>query len=156
MLTKPSKTSANLKAFLINSPFHAPAIIDLIHETWWSSPKALGFKYVSMLKSHRKDRPSEVTLPDAMICMAGAHVWAALQPWQTGHYILAPEFSQGRLKGTYKSLLDILHRQRASASSKTFNKVMHDLYLRVSGSQAGPATALGSVNNVICLDIDSD
>ncbi|KAJ7884816.1 hypothetical protein B0H14DRAFT_3128331 [Mycena olivaceomarginata] len=57
-ITKPAKVAA-LKAFATDQPFQAPLIVDLIHETWWKGPKALGFKYIKELKSHRVDRPSE-------------------------------------------------------------------------------------------------
>ncbi|KAJ6547740.1 hypothetical protein DFH09DRAFT_1087497 [Mycena vulgaris] len=83
--------------------------------------------------------------------------WAGLQAWATGHYVPAPEFSQGRLESTYQSLLGILEDQRSGKSSKAFNGIMHDLYVKVSQSQPGVApNASGSANNVISLDIDSD
>ncbi|KAJ7868363.1 hypothetical protein B0H14DRAFT_3585195, partial [Mycena olivaceomarginata] len=114
-----------LKVFKTDKPFLAPIIIELIREIWWSSHKALGFKHVNDLKSNRKDRPTEVVLPDGMICLPGAHAW------QTGVYIPAPEFSQGRLESTYKSLVTVMDEQR-SKSPKIFNKLMHDLYLAVA------------------------
>ncbi|KAJ7892130.1 hypothetical protein B0H14DRAFT_3854913 [Mycena olivaceomarginata] len=85
-----------LKVYKTDKPFLAPIIIELIREIWWSSHKALGFKHVNDLESNRKDRPTEVVLPDAMICLAGANAFVALQAWQTGVYIPVPEFSQGR------------------------------------------------------------
>ncbi|KAJ7116294.1 hypothetical protein C8R44DRAFT_879677 [Mycena epipterygia] len=143
-----------LKVFVTDKPFFAPIIIELIRETWWSSHKALGFKHLNDLKSNRKDRPTEVVLLDAMICLAGANAFAALQAWQTGVYIPAPEFSQGRLESTYKSLVAVVDEQ-CSKSPKIFNKLMHDLYLAVAKSPSGPS-ASGSANNVISLAIDSD
>ncbi|KAJ7812810.1 hypothetical protein B0H14DRAFT_2605528 [Mycena olivaceomarginata] len=143
------------KVFKTDKPFLAPIIIELIREIWWSSHKVLGFKHVNDLESNRKDRPTEVVLPDAMICLAGANAFAALQAWQTGVYIPAPEFSQGRLESTYKSLITVMDEQR-SKSPKIFNKLMHNLYLAVAKSPSGPSAASGSVNNVISLAIDSD
>ncbi|KAJ7871066.1 hypothetical protein B0H13DRAFT_2350135 [Mycena leptocephala] len=107
-----------LKVFVTDKPFFAPIIIELIRETWWSIHKALGFKHVNDLKSKRKDRPSEVVLPDSMICLAGANAYTALQTWQTGVYIPAPNSARGVLK--------------------IFNKLMHDLYLAVAKSPSGP------------------
>ncbi|KAJ7847288.1 hypothetical protein B0H13DRAFT_1907365 [Mycena leptocephala] len=130
-----------LKVFVTDKPFFAPIIIELIRETWWSSHKALGFKHVNDLKSKQKDRPSEA--------------YTALQTWQTGVYIPAPEFSQGRLESTYQSLLAVMEEQRTK-SPKIFNKLMHDLYLAVAKSPSGPSTTSGSANNVISLAIDSD
>ncbi|KAJ7358288.1 hypothetical protein DFH08DRAFT_802122 [Mycena albidolilacea] len=148
----PRKTT---KVFNTGKPFFAPLIIDLAHETWWSSRKALGFKHVADLKSNRADRPTEVVLPDAMMCMAGAHAWAALQAYQTGVYVPAPEFSQGRLENTYQSLLSVMEQQRSN-SPKTFNRIMHELYLKVSNSTDSTALGTGSANIVISLAIDSD
>ncbi|KAJ7736808.1 hypothetical protein B0H16DRAFT_1500378 [Mycena metata] len=145
------------KAFIVAQPFHAPAIVDLIHEGWWSSSKSLGFTYIKDLKSNRDDRPNEVVLPDPMICLAGSFVWAALQTYSTGRFVPAPEFSQARLEGTYKSLLAVLTAQREGKSAKTFNRTMHELYVKVSHSQIATASAAsGSANNIICLDIDSE
>ncbi|KAJ7190494.1 hypothetical protein GGX14DRAFT_579765 [Mycena pura] len=45
--------------FISTLPFHAPAISDLIHEGWWMSPKATGFKHFKELKSNRADRPED-------------------------------------------------------------------------------------------------
>ncbi|KAJ6583662.1 hypothetical protein B0H10DRAFT_1962145 [Mycena sp. CBHHK59/15] len=99
--------------FNVQTPFLAPAIVDLIHETWWSSSKALGFKYAKKLKSHRADRPEEVVLPYAMICLATVNLWASLLAYSTGHYVPPPpEFNQARLEGMYKTLLDIMQEQR--------------------------------------------
>ncbi|KAJ7488642.1 hypothetical protein B0H11DRAFT_2405610 [Mycena galericulata] len=154
-VTNPAKASKVIltKARLL----FAPALVDFIHETWWSGPKALGFQHLKKLKLNRDDRPTEVVLPDAMICLAGANVWAAILSYQTGYYVRPPEFNQARLEGTYKSLLDIMQKQRDGLSAETFNRVMHDLYLKVSQSPATDAAAAsGSANNVICLDIDSD
>ncbi|KAJ6553785.1 hypothetical protein DFH09DRAFT_1166687 [Mycena vulgaris] len=132
-------------------------MVDMIREAWWSSPRGIGSIHRKHLKSNRADRPNEVVLPDAMICLAGANAWAGLQAWATGHYVPAPEFSQGRLESTYQSLLGILEDQRSGKSSKAFNGIMHDLYVKVSQSQSGVApNASGSANNVISLDIDSD
>ncbi|KAJ7896208.1 hypothetical protein B0H13DRAFT_2338538 [Mycena leptocephala] len=153
--TVPRPPPKILKAFVTDKPFFAPIIIELIRETWWSSHKALGFKHVNVLKSNRKDRPTEVVLPDSMICLAGANAYTALQAWQTGVYIPAPEFSQGRLESTYQSLIAVMEEQRTK-SPKIFNKLMHDLYLAVAKSPSGPSTASGSANNVISLAIDSD
>ncbi|KAJ7438608.1 hypothetical protein FB451DRAFT_1570207 [Mycena latifolia] len=105
---------AVLKAFNTNLPFHAPAIVDMIHEVWWSGRKSIGFTHQKKLKFNREDRPTEVVLPDAMICLAGANVWAALQAWLTGRYVHPEEFSQGRLESTYNSLLTIMEEQRNS------------------------------------------
>ncbi|KAJ7897945.1 hypothetical protein B0H14DRAFT_3424804 [Mycena olivaceomarginata] len=154
-ITKPAKVAA-LKAFATDQPFQAPLIVDLIHETWWKGPKALGFKYIKELKSHRVDRPSEVGLPDPMVCAAGAYTWASLLTRQTGHYVPTPEFSQELLESTYKALEDFIKQQRDGKSSKSFNKAMHDLYLRVSRSQSATVTSSGSANNVVTLAIDSD
>ncbi|KAJ7867554.1 hypothetical protein B0H14DRAFT_3588673 [Mycena olivaceomarginata] len=137
-ITKPAKVAA-LKAFATDQPFQAPLIVDLIHETWWKGPKALGFKYIKELKSHRVDRPSEVGLPDPMVCAAGAYAWA-----------------QELLESTYKALEDFIKQQRDGKSSKSFNKAMHDLYLRSSRSQSATVTSSGSANNVVTLAIDSD
>ncbi|KAJ6559264.1 hypothetical protein B0H10DRAFT_2240543 [Mycena sp. CBHHK59/15] len=138
-------------------PFLAPAIVDLIHETWWSSSKALGFKYAKKLKSHRADHPEEVVLPDAMICLATVNLWASLLAYSTGRYVPPPEFNQAPLEGMYKTLLDIMQEQRNGKSGKAFNGIMHDLYRKVSQSSVPVATAAsGSGNSVICLEIDSD
>ncbi|KAJ7804204.1 hypothetical protein B0H14DRAFT_3130594, partial [Mycena olivaceomarginata] len=141
-ITKPAKVAA-LKAFATDQPFQAPLIVDLIHETWWKGPKALGFKYIKELKSHRVDRPSEVGLPDPMVCAAGAYAWASLLTRQTGHYVPTPEFSQELLESTYKALEDFIKQQRDGKSSKSFNKAMHDLYLRSSRSQSATVTSSG-------------
>jgi O-succinylbenzoate synthase len=58
--------------------------------------------------------------------------WASLLTRQTGHYVPTPEFSQELLESTYKALEDFIKQQRDGKSSKSFNKAMHDLYLRVS------------------------
>jgi hypothetical protein len=68
------QVSSKIQTFLETLPFHAPALVDLICEGWWANPKALGFRYVKKLESHRIDRPTEVVLPDAMICLSGASV----------------------------------------------------------------------------------
>jgi hypothetical protein len=65
------QVSSKIQTFLETLPFHAPALVDLIREGWWANPKALG---VTKLESHRIDRPTEVVLPDAMICLSGANV----------------------------------------------------------------------------------
>ncbi|KAF8201927.1 hypothetical protein K438DRAFT_2103329 [Mycena galopus ATCC 62051] len=118
--------------FDIKSPFLAPAIIDIIHEAWWNNRKVLGFAHVKELKSNQIDLPAEVVLPDPMICLTGANIWAALVAYQTGVFIPPPEFSQARLDGTYNSLLDTLEKQRNGDSKKKFNKLMNTLYLKVS------------------------
>ncbi|KAJ7658779.1 hypothetical protein DFH06DRAFT_443181 [Mycena polygramma] len=64
--------------FIPDMPFLAPAVVDLIRETWWNTAKALGFKHVSELVSYRTDRPRDIVLPDAMIGLAVANVWAAI------------------------------------------------------------------------------
>ncbi|KAJ7041312.1 hypothetical protein C8F04DRAFT_1253007 [Mycena alexandri] len=133
----PVQKSGPPKAFVTTLPFHAPAIVDLIHEGWWSSSKSLGFTYIKELKSNRLDRPNEVILPDPMVCLAGAFVWGALNAYATGR------------------LLAVLVKQREGKSAKTFNRTMHELYVKVSHSQAVTGTS-GSANNVICLAIDSD
>ncbi|KAJ6449865.1 hypothetical protein C8R45DRAFT_1114423 [Mycena sanguinolenta] len=143
--------------FINDSPFHAPAIIDIIHDGWWSTPKSFGFKNIDKLISNRADRPEEIVLPDPMICLAGANVWAALNAWETGHFVHAKEFSQARLENTYKALLDVMRKQRSGQSAKSFNRTMHQLYTKISHLQAGAAAATsGSANNIICLPIDSD
>ncbi|KAJ7775248.1 hypothetical protein B0H14DRAFT_3588302 [Mycena olivaceomarginata] len=121
-----------------------------------STAKSLGFKHLKDLESHQKDRPNEVVLPDAMICVAGANLWAALLAWQTGYYVPAPEFNQARLEGTYKSLVNIMESQRSGPSAKVFNKCMHELYLKVSGARSVVASGSGSANNIISLDVDSE
>ncbi|KAJ7867366.1 hypothetical protein B0H14DRAFT_345498 [Mycena olivaceomarginata] len=125
-------TRRKLTSFITTLPFHAPAIIDMIHDVWWSTAKALGFKHVKDLISHRIDRPGEIVLPDAMICLAGANIWAALLAYETGRYVPAKDFSQDRLENTYTSLLEVLNKQRNGLSAKFFNNTMHELYLKVS------------------------
>ncbi|KAJ7731727.1 hypothetical protein B0H16DRAFT_199164 [Mycena metata] len=145
------------KSFIVALPFHAPAIVDLIHECWWSGSKSLGFTYIKKLKSYHPDRPNEVVLPDAMMCLGATFIWGALQCYSTGRFVPASEFSEARLENTYTSLADVLEKQRAGPSAKRFNKTMHDLYVNVSHSQSAAAPgASGSANNVICLEIDSD
>ncbi|KAF7378483.1 hypothetical protein MSAN_00275700 [Mycena sanguinolenta] len=148
-------TKKGIKSFVLDLPFHAPAIVDVIHEAWWSGGKALGFKYIDKLGSNRADRPEELVLPDAMICLAGANIWAALRAWETGRYVEAKEFSQERLENTYTSLQAVLETQRNGLSAKNFNKTMHELYKKVTQSNSSEA-ALGSANSVICLPIDID
>ncbi|KAJ7606272.1 hypothetical protein DFH06DRAFT_1486910 [Mycena polygramma] len=149
-------TQEIIKTFVPDLPFHAPALVDLIHETWWHTTRALGFKYVKELTSNRADRPHEIVLPDAMICLAGCNMWAALMAYQTGRHVPAPEFSQARLEGTYNSLLAVLEKQRAGSSAKYFNTTMHKLYLKVSQSPDVAMEASGSANSAICLPVDSD
>ncbi|KAJ7189877.1 hypothetical protein GGX14DRAFT_580309 [Mycena pura] len=149
-------TDKIIKNFIPDMPFHAPAIVDLIHETWWNNMKALGFKHVSELVSHRTDRPRDVVLPDAMIGLVGANVWAAIVSYQTGRFVPAKEFSQARLENTYNSLVAVLENQRAGKSAKYFNTTMHKLYLKVFQSPDIAMEASGSANNVICLPVDSD
>ncbi|KAF7353180.1 hypothetical protein MSAN_01505600 [Mycena sanguinolenta] len=148
-------TKKGIKSFVLGLPFHAPAIVDVIHEAWWSGGKALGSKYIDKLRSNRADRPEELVLPDAMICLAGANIWAALRAWETGRYVEAKEFSQERLENTYTSLQAVLETQRNGLSAKNFNKTMHELYKKVTQSNSSEA-ALGSANSVICLPIDID
>ncbi|KAJ7796438.1 hypothetical protein B0H14DRAFT_3494840 [Mycena olivaceomarginata] len=143
------------KNFIATLPFHAPAIVDVLHEGWWTGPKSLGVLHVKELKSNRADRPSEVVLPDAMICLGAVNVWSELVCYETGHYVPVKEFSQQRLESTYLSLLEVLQQQRKLASANYFNKTMHELYLKVSRSATTTQTR-GSANNVICLPIDSD
>ncbi|KAF7377237.1 hypothetical protein MSAN_00144000 [Mycena sanguinolenta] len=119
-----------IRNFMLDLPFHVPAIVDVIHEAWWNNGKALGFKYAHKLQSHRADCTDEVVLPDAMIWLAGANVWAALRAWETGRYVQARDFSQERLENTYTSLLAVLEAQRNGSSAKYFNKTMHELYLK--------------------------
>ncbi|KAF7336357.1 hypothetical protein MVEN_02184200 [Mycena venus] len=152
---KPANVPKIIKNFITTLPFHAPAIVDVIHDVWWSNAKSLGFKHVKELKSHRIDRPAEVVLPDAMICLAGANVWAALLSYETGRYVPAKDFSQDRLENTYTSLLAVINKQRDGPSAKFFNNTMHELYLKASHS-AVVAEGSSSANNVICLPIDSD
>ncbi|KAJ7789249.1 hypothetical protein B0H14DRAFT_2718827 [Mycena olivaceomarginata] len=154
-MQKPTNAAKVNKSFITTLPFHAPAIIDMIHDVWWSTAKALGFKHVKDLISHRIDRPGEIVLPDAMICLAGANIWAALLAYETGRYVPAKDFSQDRLENTYTSLLEVLNKQRNGLSAKFFNNTMHELYLKVSHS-AVVADTSSSANNVICLPIDSD
>ncbi|KAF8180722.1 hypothetical protein K438DRAFT_1976540 [Mycena galopus ATCC 62051] len=104
----------------------------------------------------RIDLPAEVVLPDPMICLAGANIWAALVAYRTGVFIPPPEFSQARLDGTYNSLVDTLEKQRNGDSKKKFYKLMNTLYLKVSQTSVATADASGSANSIICLDIDSD
>ncbi|KAJ7339145.1 hypothetical protein DFH08DRAFT_1013982 [Mycena albidolilacea] len=152
-----SNTPKVVLTFINNLPFHAPAVIDILHEGWWSSPKSFGFQHVTELKSNRPDRPMEVVLPDAMLCLGTVNAWAAATAWESGHYVYQKEFSQARLENTYKSLLEVLQKQRNGHSAKTFNRTMHELYIKVSRSQAGVASAAsGSANDVISLAIDSD
>ncbi|KAJ7021825.1 hypothetical protein C8F04DRAFT_1139779 [Mycena alexandri] len=152
-----SVASKPVLTFINDSPFHAPAIVDIIHDGWWNTPKAFGFKHIDELKSNRADRPQEIVPPDPMICLAGANAWAALNTWETGHFVHAKEFSQARLENTYKSLLAVLKEQRSGQSAKSFNRTMHQLYTKVSHLQAGAGSATsGSASNIICLPIDSD
>ncbi|KAJ6533573.1 hypothetical protein B0H19DRAFT_1111294 [Mycena capillaripes] len=125
-------------------------------EGWWKGSKAFGFKYRKEFTSKRLDRPNEVVLPDPMICLAGANIWAALTAWKTGEYVHVKEFSQELLENTYHSLLAVIEKQRNGPSSKAFNSTMHELYLKASRSSAVSVAASGSANNVISLAIDSD
>ncbi|KAJ7831508.1 hypothetical protein B0H14DRAFT_3713338 [Mycena olivaceomarginata] len=143
------------KSFVTTLPFHAPAIVDVLHEGWWTGPKSLGVIHVKELISNRADRPTEVVLPDAMICLGAVNVWSELVCYETGHYVPVKEFSQERLEGTYLSLLDVLQEQRRLPSANYFNKTMHELYLKVSRS-ASTTQVRGSANNVICLPVDID
>jgi hypothetical protein len=61
-------------------------------------------------------------------------VFGALQAYSTGNYVPAPEFSQGRLEGTYLSLVQFIDDQYAGseANIKAFHKIMHQLYLNAS------------------------
>ncbi|KAJ7835275.1 hypothetical protein B0H14DRAFT_3707144 [Mycena olivaceomarginata] len=152
---KPAKIVVR-KTFITSLPFHAPGVIELVRERWWSTAKSLGFKHLKDLESHQKDRANKVVLPDAMICVAGANLWAALLAWQTGYYVPAPEFNQACLEGTYKSLVNIMESQRSGPSAKVFNKCMHELYLKVSGARSVVASGSGSANNIISLDVDSE
>jgi hypothetical protein len=72
----PSRTvEMSPQNFIATLPFHAPAIVDVLHEGWWTGPKSLGVLHVKELKSNRADRPSEVVLPDAMICLGAVNVY---------------------------------------------------------------------------------
>ncbi|KAJ7794672.1 hypothetical protein B0H14DRAFT_2621663 [Mycena olivaceomarginata] len=118
---------------------------------------AFSFQHVAELKSNRPDRPMEVVLPDAMLYLGTVNAWAAVTAWESGHYIYQKEFSQARHENMYKSLLEVLQKQRNGHSAKTFNRTMHELYIKVFRSQAGIAPAAsGSANDVISLAIDSD
>ncbi|KAJ6523172.1 hypothetical protein B0H19DRAFT_1277038 [Mycena capillaripes] len=150
-----STSPKNPKSFVATLPFLAPAIVDVIHDVWWKTGKSLGFKHVNDLRSHRSDRPAEVVLPDAMICLAAANVWAALLAYETGCHVPAKDFSQDRLENTYTSFLAVLNTQRSASGARFFNKTMHELYLKVSHSVVVAETT-GSTNNIICLPVDSD
>ncbi|KAJ6611348.1 hypothetical protein B0H10DRAFT_2224120 [Mycena sp. CBHHK59/15] len=86
------KTPKNLKAFIMDKPFHAPAITDIINEVWWSNSKVFGFQHLKKLKSHWEDRPGEIGLPDPMICIVAANVRDGQDP--AGTYI--PEEAHSR------------------------------------------------------------
>ncbi|KAJ7865471.1 hypothetical protein B0H14DRAFT_3599385 [Mycena olivaceomarginata] len=144
------------KTFVTDLPFHPSAVVDLIQDGWWSGSRSFGFKHIKDLKSHQTDRPTEVVLPDPMICLAATNVWAALLAYQTGHYVPATEFNQARLEGTYRSLLEIMKGQCSGSSAKLFNKRMHDLYLKVSGPQTVVTSTAGSANNIISLGLESE
>ncbi|KAJ6448981.1 hypothetical protein C8R45DRAFT_947627 [Mycena sanguinolenta] len=125
-------------------PISDSGIIDIIHDGWWSTPKSFGFKNIDKLISNRADRPEEIA-------------WAALNAWETGHFVHAKEFRQARFENMYKSLLDVMLKQRSRQWAKSFNRTMHQLYTKISHLQAGAAAATsGSANNIICLPIDSD
>ncbi|KAJ7863638.1 hypothetical protein B0H14DRAFT_2574814 [Mycena olivaceomarginata] len=143
------------KSFVTTLPFHAPTIVDVLHEGWWTGPKSLGVIHVKELISNCADRPTEVVLPDAMICLGAVNVWSELVCYETGHYVPVKEFSQERLEGTYLSLLNVLQEQCRLPSANYFNKTMHELYLKVSRS-ASTTQVRGSANNVICLPVDID
>ncbi|KAF7350671.1 hypothetical protein MSAN_01627700 [Mycena sanguinolenta] len=147
--SKPSGTNAATGKSVKATPIrNKPTPKSNFH--YFSGGKALGFKYIGKLGSNRADRPEELVLPDAMICLAGANIWAALRAWETGRYgyVEAKEFSQERLENTYTSLQAVLETQRNGLLAKNFNKTMHKLYKKVTQSNSSEA-ALGSANSVI-------
>jgi hypothetical protein len=81
----------NMQYFKLNSPFLAPAFADVIHDVWFSGPKANGFKpdYIKAMVSHDPNRPNERELPAPMICLVGADVRIVLLH---GFGLISPTF----------------------------------------------------------------
>jgi hypothetical protein len=69
-----------IQSFKLNSPFLAPIIADVIHEIWFATPKAFGFKdkSVKSMVSRVSTLPAEKELPTPMICLAAANVCVTL------------------------------------------------------------------------------
>ncbi|KAJ7713405.1 hypothetical protein B0H14DRAFT_2644819, partial [Mycena olivaceomarginata] len=144
-----------------NSPFLAPAFADVIHDVWFSGPKANGFKpdYIKAMVSHDPNRPNERELPAPMICLVGADIHAASLAYSTGSYVPAPEFSQSRLEGIYLAHMATIEENRRNetpneqANARAFHKVMHQLYLNATKSSAPLAPSSGA-NKIMRLDLE--
>ncbi|KAJ7703812.1 hypothetical protein B0H14DRAFT_3526834 [Mycena olivaceomarginata] len=145
------------KYFKLNSPFLAAAFAHVIHDVWFSGPKANSFKpdYIKAMVSHDPNRSNERELPAPMICLVGADVrivllhgfglisptfrsTAASLAYSTGSYVLAPKFSQSRLEGIYLAHMATIEENcrnetpNEQANAQAFHKVMHQLYLNAT------------------------
>ncbi|KAJ7253653.1 hypothetical protein C8J57DRAFT_1473922 [Mycena rebaudengoi] len=138
----PSTPEKPIKLFKLDLPFHAPAISDVIHDVFFRSGKSLGHKYLDRIVSTRTDRPREKVLPEPLVCVVSANIWAAI--------------CQALLEGAYRKHMDDMKDMRTGNSKKTFHKLMHELFVKASQTRTGFITGSGSAANIVTLAIDDD
>ncbi|KAJ7221207.1 hypothetical protein C8J57DRAFT_1482478 [Mycena rebaudengoi] len=152
----PSTPEKPIKLFKLDLPFHAPAISDVIHDVFFRSGKSLGHKYLDRIVSTRTDRPREKVLPEPLVCVVSANIWAAIVAWKSGRHVAGTEFSQALLEGAYRKHMDDMKDMRTGNSKKTFHKLMHELFVKASQTRTGFITGSGSAANIVTLAIDDD
>ncbi|KAF7336311.1 hypothetical protein MVEN_02179500 [Mycena venus] len=134
-----------------SQPFMHPALIKLMKDEWFSGNFVT--RHAKYFKSSRPTHPEAVEMPDTILAMAANAMLGALSEYQLTGTRQGIKFTESAYEDSYRYHLKTIATQRSDAP-KAFAKLLHAIYLAVTGVDAKPAIAGAPTTLIRIIEID--
>ncbi|KAG6836265.1 hypothetical protein H0H93_009625 [Arthromyces matolae] len=152
----PMNTLAHVPGELLRreKPFQHVSIISTLRDAIFTSTRGstLAAKHVARFISTREDRPDELEVPIAMLCMVATAVLAAIDDWKTGLQKIS-EFSAETYTDTYRGH-ELFLKNIRDADPKKFHRLMADIYIAAAMNSESQSAKVMAKNQMALLDLD--
>ncbi|KAG6846749.1 hypothetical protein H0H93_012103, partial [Arthromyces matolae] len=152
----PMNTLAHVPGELLRreKPFQHVSIISTLRDAIFTSTRGstLAAKHAGRFISTREDRPDELEVPIAMLCMVATAVLAAIDDWKTGLQKIS-EFSAEAYTDTYRGH-ELFLKNIRDADPKKFHRLMADIYVAAGMNSESQSAKVIAKNQMAILDLD--
>ncbi|KAI1797996.1 hypothetical protein LXA43DRAFT_1088150 [Ganoderma leucocontextum] len=132
-----------------NQPFSLSIFVDMLQVAFFSKRTSYGHRISHLFMSSLPDQPDEKEIPAAMLGLISTAIYAAIDDFKFDRYE-AQKFEANMFIQAYRKNLENLSKIKIK-NTAAYHRLMHDLYIRVTGPAGGSSTTVDSMDY---LDIE--
>ncbi|KAI1782336.1 hypothetical protein LXA43DRAFT_1068910 [Ganoderma leucocontextum] len=132
-----------------NQPFSLPIFVDMLQIAFFSKRTSYGHRISHLFMSSLPDQPDEKEISAAMLGLISTAIYAAIDDFKFDRYE-AQKFEANMFIQAYRKNLENLSKIKIK-NTAAYHRLMHDLYIRVTGPAGGSSAAIDSMDY---LDIE--